>query len=756
MRKLFCLFFLFVTVFFSLPVYADSLVSSEELHFQCMNCSYTSSVGAITWVNDNAKMTCPECGGRLGVFQGETFIAGGGVTRGGGVGRPEGYTGEGVANYSQSGDLQLAVYPRLGPSDPPSFSYPASFTYSFSYGYYKVNGLSVNFNITSNEYISKTASSRIYYRYTFVPPVSGLYYISSDQVILSDFSSSSYTDPLLFSAGSYSESLSKSDLSSIVLNSSISLTGYYNKPYTAYFHPLILTVVPSTSTVSNKTSITINDNSFNGNIYVDNSNNLTYIYPQYTTITEEGDTVTNISETVIVYNNTTNQYITYDQTTNNYYYITTDGNPPVVPTPTPEPTATPVPSPDPYEPIGVGDTQSYEVNGGTSLSGSVSAKAGDYILATVSARSDITIPDSMTTLKIGDYVTASSGTKQAMSFAYEQVQQDGTYTYTFTQSSSLRMYLNLIVLSNIDGLQYSGDYHTAGNGSSSLSVPDKSSGDMLVWGCSAITWNTATPYGLWTTSPDDLTYIGLSSDSTQPRQANFIDTGSGAVSRMFSAVAATDYVIDAVEIIPKAVEPDPTPTPDPGSDLEPTPTPAPGGGYDDTNLLDKLGLWFADVNLNLNLAIENLVLTFNTAIENLSADFDVYIKDLSANFTAVIEELQLNFKLAIENLNLTIQNYFGGGSGGSGSDISTPETAEPSPTPEPTPPLLEEEEPVDSFLVQWLRAVVEHIQELLDPVQAVGSVYSDFYSYLPAPWQSALLGVFALLLVFALWRIFHG
>ena len=111
MRKLFCLFFLFVTVFFSLPVYADSLVSSEELHFQCMNCSYTSSVGAITWVNDNAKMTCPECGGRLGVFQGETFIAGGGVTRGSGVGRPEGYTGEGVANYNTSGILQLVVDP---------------------------------------------------------------------------------------------------------------------------------------------------------------------------------------------------------------------------------------------------------------------------------------------------------------------------------------------------------------------------------------------------------------------------------------------------------------------------------------------------------------------------------------------------------------------------------------------------------------------------------------------------------------------
>lgn len=755
MRKLFCLFFLFVTVFFSLPVYADSLVSSEELHFQCMNCSYTSSVGAITWVNDNAKMTCPECGGRLGVFQGETFIAGGGVTRGSGVGRPEGYTGEGVANYNTSGILQLVVDP-LG----------------FSSG--SVNGVSSS--APTNYIVGSSGSgvslpdgfgSSIYPLYSFTAPVDGLYYLGSLQGsynfgVYSYFTDSKWNDVTFSKAYSSQYGLS----GAVSAGATVYFTPYsYSFPYSYYtsypykysFDSIIVFVEPlSGSSISSQTSITINDNAFNGNIYVDNSSNLTYIYPQYTTITEEGDTVTNISETVIVYNNTTNQYITYDQTTNNYYYITTDGNPPVVPTPTPEPTATPTPSPDPYEPIGVGDTQSYEVNGGTSLSGSVSAKAGDYILATVSARSDITIPDSMITLKIGDYVTASSGTKQAMSFAYEQVQQDGTYTYTFTQSSSVRMYLNLIVLSNIDGLQYSGDYHTVGNGSSSLSVPDKSSGDMLVWGCSAIVWPSVAPYGLWTTSPDDLFYVGLST-STQARQANFIDFGSGSLSRTFTpANTSTDYVIDAVEIIPKTVEPDPTPTPDPGSDLEPTPTPAPGGGYDDTNLLDKLGLWFADVNLNLNLAIENLALNFNTAIENLSADFDVYIKDLSANFTAVIEELQLNFKLAIENLNLTIQNYFGGGSGGSGSGISTPETAEPSPTPEPTPPLLEEEEPADSFLVQWLRAVVEHIQELLEPVQAVGSVYSDFYSYLPAPWQSALLGVFALLLVFALWRIFHG
>lgn len=92
-------------------------------------------------------------------------------------------------------------------------------------------------------------------------------------------------------------------------------------------------VDPTTNHIENSTSITINNNTWNGNIYVDNSNKLTYIYPQYTINNE-----TKISNNPIIYNQETKQYYTYDQTTNNYYYITYNA-----PTPTP----TPSPSPDP-------------------------------------------------------------------------------------------------------------------------------------------------------------------------------------------------------------------------------------------------------------------------------------------------------------------------------------------------------------------------------------------------------------------------
>lgn len=98
--------------------------------------------------------------------------------------------------------------------------------------------------------------------------------------------------------------------------------------------------------LSNQTNITINKNTWNGNIYVDNSTNLTYIYPQYTTINEKNETVTNISNTPIIYNNETKQYYTYDTVTNNYYYITYEQQP-ATPTPSPSPSPSPAPKETP-------------------------------------------------------------------------------------------------------------------------------------------------------------------------------------------------------------------------------------------------------------------------------------------------------------------------------------------------------------------------------------------------------------------------
>ena len=110
-----------------------------------------------------------------------------------------------------------------------------------------------------------------------------------------------------------------------------------------------VTDIGSIATINKQTNITINNNTWDGNIYTDNSTNLTYIYPQYTTINEKNETVTNISNTPIIYNNETKKYYTYDTVTNNYYYITYEqpATPIPSPSPSPAPTETPAPSESP-------------------------------------------------------------------------------------------------------------------------------------------------------------------------------------------------------------------------------------------------------------------------------------------------------------------------------------------------------------------------------------------------------------------------
>lgn len=121
-------------------------------------------------------------------------------------------------------------------------------------------------------------------------------------------------------------------------NSSSSFPSYYSVSIDFPAPTITVTDIGSIATINKQTNITINNNTWNGNIYTDNSTNLTYIYPQYTTINEKNETVTNISTNPIIYNNETKQYYTYDQTTKNYYYITYNAP---SPSPTPAPTWTP-------------------------------------------------------------------------------------------------------------------------------------------------------------------------------------------------------------------------------------------------------------------------------------------------------------------------------------------------------------------------------------------------------------------------------
>ena len=174
----------------------------------------------------------------------------------------------------------------------------------------------------------------------FTAPVSGTYstlpgnvigkyrYVRSNKWYINEYISSSAT-------GSYA----KGDSAWLVAWASAACSTY---AYDAEGYGVDIYVAPLESTIKPSNSITINQNVWNGNIYQDNSTNLTYIYPEYTTINENNETVTNISNNPIIYNNETKQYYTYDTVTNNYYYITYEA-----PTPSPSPDPDPTPTPEP-------------------------------------------------------------------------------------------------------------------------------------------------------------------------------------------------------------------------------------------------------------------------------------------------------------------------------------------------------------------------------------------------------------------------
>ena len=227
---------------------------------------------------------------------------------------------------------------------------------TFDQGTITESGDSVKYSVKFDEY---KYSGYFGERFKGVAPCDGQYslYIRPKYSISGSVFSSSYNDSVFRSSsgdlGLYGLDSYYVAGSTISVYSNVSLNyigGYYPKSVTYQFTGVpYLKCKPTAPLYSKKTNITINNNTWNGNIYQDNSTNLTYIYPQYTTINENNETVTNISNNPIIYNNETKQYYTYDTVTNNYYYITYETP---TPSPSPDPGTDPTPTPEPGEDTG--------------------------------------------------------------------------------------------------------------------------------------------------------------------------------------------------------------------------------------------------------------------------------------------------------------------------------------------------------------------------------------------------------------------
>ena len=275
------------------------------------------------------------------------FTPGGGSTDGSGVGRnPKGYGDKGKANVNQSGVEILWVEP-LGLSCMSDNRFSTNAPQSL------VAGRSSSGN--------SWPSSNVEVVYYFEAPVTGLYYIGFsgnpyDYGTWNWFSGNGWErfDIVANYTNAYYRSKTISKGEKYYFCTFWSRSDWNSKPFKYSLNNIPIFVEPlGDSSITTTNNITINNNTWNGNIYTDNSTNLTYIYPQYTTINEKNETVTNISNTPIIYNNETKQYYTYDQTTKNYYYITYNENP-TTPTPSPSPTpdpdnpsVTPTPTPTP-------------------------------------------------------------------------------------------------------------------------------------------------------------------------------------------------------------------------------------------------------------------------------------------------------------------------------------------------------------------------------------------------------------------------
>ena len=261
-----------------------------------------------------------------------------------GIGRKDlpGYADDnGTPTYNSSGSLQFVIEP-----------------YCISDALYHSDGFTPYF-ISSDHYIlgpngsgTKFISTRPGFAYKFTAPVSGIYYLGHNShdynagfLEVYSYDSNSQNNvwhhlDFKFNPPTdryYSITLNKGDVAYFRGSWRWDKCNAYPFKYSLY--PLTINIEPlGDSSITTTNNITINNNTWNGNIYTDNSTNLTYIYPQYTTINEKNETVTNISTNPIIYNNETKQYYTYDQTTKNYYYITYNAP---SPSPTPAPTWTP-------------------------------------------------------------------------------------------------------------------------------------------------------------------------------------------------------------------------------------------------------------------------------------------------------------------------------------------------------------------------------------------------------------------------------
>lgn len=294
-----------------------------------------------------------------------------------GIGRKDlpGYIdNSGTAHVSKEGKLKFVAHPcLLDVSEQESNKFTLTDPYKpyrvqeeiEDYGLYVYDWLGYNNGISHFSHYTQPLSDDLYYGnfdfYWIIDSgfVPGTYYVAADQPTVKNYYSKYGAEPQILKTKASEYNLPNDSYWGL---GNMGLSDYNavwherrwfyaeNAKSTSidiYLYPILVTCDPTENPVEEKKEVTIEDNKFTGNIYVDNSTNITYIYPKYTTVNVNNETVIEVADHPLIYNPESKTYYVYDQTTNNYYYINYEAAP--TPTPSPAPTVTPAPTPAPTE-----------------------------------------------------------------------------------------------------------------------------------------------------------------------------------------------------------------------------------------------------------------------------------------------------------------------------------------------------------------------------------------------------------------------
>ena len=210
--------------------------------------------------------------------------------------------------------------------------------------------------------------------------------------------------------------------------------------------------------------------------------------------------------------------------------------------------------------ISLKNYDSFESNQTQSLTVSIAASKGDWIVLVVANRSVLNTPAGYTLLRNESFTC--QGITQTQSFFAKKVTSDGTESVTLIQSETGRIYAVILDLAGVENVVYNSGYrsiyYSPQTGTASFTIQKQEAGASCVWGISTIyALNDGTINFVFNPS-NDITYIRAGKTGVgQPRENVVFDDGHGALSHTVTYAmeqAANPYMIDAVVLIPAVVK----------------------------------------------------------------------------------------------------------------------------------------------------------------------------------------------------------